>query len=137
MKNRLDINHVIRHFGLDRMEVARELFPDNKHPLRALARLADGLSELTETQIRRLAEITGAPVGELLESSDWKAVSKDGLYTLTYKGYRAEFNLRTWISRVYDKDKLLREELLTNQAISVKSYIDSINQLISEYEIRS
>lgn len=64
-EKRIDIRAVIDRSGLGINEVASQLFPEHQQPYQALRRVMNGEGELSESQIRRLSQITGVSITEL------------------------------------------------------------------------
>jgi len=67
----MDILKIIQNSGLRFDFVAQKLFPQNKFPYNALNRLINKKSELSESQIRTLSELTKMSADELLDLPRW------------------------------------------------------------------
>lgn len=65
METRIDIRAAIERSGKGIVEVANLLFPEHQQPYQALRRIMNGDGELSESQLWKLAEITGMTIGEL------------------------------------------------------------------------
>lgn len=67
----MDILKIIQTSGLRFDYVAQRLFPENKHPYNALNRLINKKAELSESQIKTLADLAKVSADELLELPRW------------------------------------------------------------------
>ena len=118
---------------LKKSEIAKELFPGNKHPLLAFNRVLKGESELNASQITRLALILNVSVEEILRPNGWKYQSSKDPNTL--KLIRGEFtavlNTQTWATIVYHNASLFHEQILHGPAISLNEYISYLNKTIN------
>lgn len=65
MTKRIDIRAVIERSGKGIVEVAGLLFPEHQQPYQALRRVMQGEGELSESQLRKLAQISGMTITEL------------------------------------------------------------------------
>lgn len=131
----IDVKGVIKSYGLDENGVAEELFPGNKYAKSALRRVMRGDAELNASQLKRLSELAGIEVGELYNiNGRWSARSSHGVVTLISRDYRVELDLKTWVSKIFKNDNLLAEEVLSNQMVSVKEFINQIENKVKNYE---
>lgn len=127
----LDVKGIVQAYGLDQNKVAEELFPGNKYAVSALKRVMRGDAELSASQLKRLSEMAGVDVNSLYDiTGKWRARSKDGVVTLLSADYRVEVDLRTWASRIFKANVLVSEDVLSNQMVSVREFINQIENQI-------
>ena len=124
------LSQIINDSKLDRAQLAIDLFPSHKHPTAALDRILKGDGELTYSQIVRLAYIAGISPAELFDPAPFKAKVSGDLITLTSGDFRAELNTKSWSSTIFAKNKMVHEFILHAQAITLKEYIQYLNELI-------
>lgn len=127
--NDMDLQTFIEEFNLDKLKVARKLFPKNKHPMMALSRLIKGKSEMTVSQLKILSNIVGFKQPEILDPNVWKT---ENSYAIHSKGFTAVLDFESFETRVYDKDKILIDVVLHSSSIVLSEYIEKINSLISK-----
>ncbi len=126
----IDLKKIIEENGLSESELANQLFPGNKFSKKALTRVIKGQSELSATQISKLAFLLGTDINSLFDSNSWKTKSDKDLITFEKDGYRAELNTRTWTTKVYENDSLFHEEILQKSSIKLSEYLHFLNNLI-------
>lgn len=127
----IDLRKIIEKNGLDESEVALHLFPDNKFAKKALTRVLKGESELSATQISKLAFLLGTDINSLFDSNAWKFKTNKDLIFFEKEGWKAELNVKTWITKVYKNDSLFHEEVLTKSSIKLSEYLKFLNNLIN------
>jgi hypothetical protein len=128
----INLGQIIEAQNLDTTQLAAELFPGNKYPKLALNRILTGEAFLDANQISRLSLFTGIPIHKLYNGGEWELKASADILTIVSpdKGYRAELNTQTWITKVYDKDTIFHEETLPSGSMSLRAYIEYINNLI-------
>lgn len=132
---KINLDELIKERNLDYRVLAGLLFPNNLHPVDALARVAAGAAELKESQIIALSEFTGLDPSTLF-SGEWKGgVTENGL-VFTRGNVRAVFNPSTRLTNLYDlKGAKLSEFILLGETVSVTSYLNrldlEVNKLIN------
>lgn len=67
---KIDVRAVIERSGKGIVEVAGLLFPKHQQPYQALRRVMQGEGELSESQLRKLAQISGMTITELFNTKD-------------------------------------------------------------------
>lgn len=63
--NTIDLNRVIKDANLKPTHLAKELFPDHKHPYNALNYIRQGRGLLNSWQIAKLSELAKIPIEAL------------------------------------------------------------------------
>jgi len=129
----LDLKSIIDRNNLEVKEVAVELFPNNKYAKLALDRIIKGEAFLDTNQLSRLSQMTGITINELFEGGKWKLKSDDTMMTFEYGDFRAELNTSTWETKVYHKNSIFHESVLSKRTISLKEYLSELNKLITKY----
>jgi hypothetical protein len=127
-----NINSLISKYKLDEDTLAKELFPDNKFPKVALARITSGVSFLDTYQLSILAKITNLKISDLFINEEWiREVSNEKIKF--YKNeYRIELDLETNVSDIYYGDKLVAvETLILDKNIKLSAYLKLVNEIIT------
>ena len=130
-----NITQLINTYSLNEDDLAKELFPNNKFPKVALARIISGISFLDTNQIEILARIINVQPGDLLKSQHWTSTDIN-IYdteTITFKknNFRVELSLKTLVSNIYSSDKLIASEtLISDKNIKLSEYLELVNRTI-------
>jgi hypothetical protein len=128
----IDLNKIIEKRELDPNDVAQQLFPRNKYPMLALNRVLAGKAVLDANQISKLALISGLSIDQLYSGNGWKMRSRAGIYYLQNGEYKAELNTDTWVTKIFHKDSIFHESIVTSGATPVSEYIDKLNLIIKK-----
>lgn len=131
----IDIKKIIRAQGLNRNDVALQLFPKNKFPRLALNRVMAGLSVLDADQISKFSLFSGLPIADLFDSENWKAQTEKGreqTLILTSGDYRAELDTATWTTKIFHKESLFHEFILHNSSLTLKEYVEKLEETIKQ-----
>lgn len=132
MSNKIKVAAIIEQYGLNKVALASELFPDNKHPSISLTRVINGEAYLSSVQLSYLAEKLGVSVDSLYSDKKWQAGSKAaGVLTFENDDYTAELNTSTWVTKVFKKGTLIHDTVIHNGAQSLSEYLDSLDKLIT------
>lgn len=126
----INVKDVIKQSGLNTDEVARHLFPTNKFPKLAFNRILEGKAFLDSSQMSKLATLANITVSELY-GGQWKQISKGDIITFTSNSYRAELNIKTWVTRIFDNDSLFHETVINSGATTLSAYIQELNLIIA------
>ena len=110
--NKINLKKIIEESGLDKSEVARQLFPINKHPELALNRIISGHANLDADQICKLAVLVDVPIAELFSGGNWKARAIESVHLLTSGEYTAKLNKVTGVTQLYHNESLFHEEII-------------------------
>ena len=131
----LDISTIIEERALDKKELARALFPDNKHPDHALRRILDGTALLDTDQLQLLADRAGLPLSELFSKGGWTATrTGPDVHVFKQGHFRAELDLSTGTTRLYKNDALVCEEILHSGLVPLSTYLDGLKKLIHKHK---
>ena len=131
----IDIYKFIEDHGLDRKEVETLLFPTAKHPYYALNRVARGEGLLDSEQLFKLAEFAGVSVAELYDESRWKTTSKDEDLVFENGDYKAVLDRDTWITRIFRKDSMFHESIITSGNTPLRAYLAELDRLVEENKL--
>ncbi len=129
---KIDVLNVIEKCKLDPKEVAKQLFPDNKYPKLALNRVLSGDSFLDSEQISKLAMLAGVSVTQLY-TSGWKTQNKKNTIIFTNDSYRVELNTETWVSKIFDKESMFHESVLSSKFIPISEYLAKVKSIINKH----
>lgn len=127
-----NLTAIIEQYKLDPKELATELFPGNKHPMPALARVVNGEALLNTDQVSKLSFLTGIPIDVLFTGQQWVSKgSKSGLVVLENSDYRAEMDTTSWVTKLYHKNSLFHESVLVDgRSVTLSDYITELDKLI-------
>lgn len=113
----IDVELVIRKYGLTQEDVAEHLFPHNKCKNQALYRILRGEAQLDSAQMAELAKMCGVFVADLFHISnpDWsglddmsaKAGFEDGCITLSFGQYKAKINYNGVFITLFEDGKVV------------------------------
>ncbi len=124
------LKEIIETSGVERKEIARQLFPKNKFPDVALTRAVKGEGTLDADQISKLSLITGIPISELFSGQKWKTVFKEGIHTFTNGDFKAELDTRTWTTKLFCNGSLFHETVICSGSIPLSEYLSKLDSLI-------
>lgn len=125
MKVAVDLNNLIASEGLDKAEIAVQLFPDNKYPKLALYRILRGESALDVNQLSKLSAMTGMSV-EALFSGGWRKTSDRGKLIFERGDYKAVFDQVTKVTGIYHKSSLAHEFVYHTESITLSKYLEEL-----------
>lgn len=131
--NTINLQHIIDTLKLDVNELSNHLFPNHKHSRLALNRVIQNKSLLDASQISKLSAYTGIPIGKLY-SSTWEISSKNDILTIVDANFKAELNLKTWTTKVFDNNSLFHQDVLHSPGISLSDYLNLITEIINKYK---
>lgn len=104
--SRINLDHVILGAGLDRIQVAKQLYPDVLHPMQSMSRVIRGESKLDEEQIFKLAALVGCDVSDLYVFDHWKVASQDKIHVFSKGDWDAILDTTTNITRIYNNSSI-------------------------------
>lgn len=128
----IDLKGIIASQNLDPKELAKQLFPGNKHPKLALNRVLAGEAVLDADQISKLASLTGLTPDELYSENGWKSTSKNGKMIFQNGDYKAELDTETWVTKIFHNDSLFHETVMTPSTTPISTYIKQLELIISK-----
>jgi len=108
------------------------LFPDNKFPKIAFARITSGVSYLDTSQLATLAKITNLMIKDLFIEEAWtKEVTHDNV-TFYKNNFRVVLDSETLVSDIFYSDKLVASEtLISDKNIKLSEYLKLVNEVIT------
>lgn len=130
----IDLQKIIDSNKLSKADLANQLFPQQKHPVRTLTRVLKGEKPLGIQEINRLSFITGIPVHKLFEEGEWLARVENRKHIFTNGEYRAELFIDDRKTKLYKKGSLFHEEVLHSSAIPLSEYLESLNSIIKNQD---
>ena len=131
--NTINIKQIIETRGLDKKEIASQLFPGNKYPSLALNRVIAGDSFLDSMQISKLSLLSGLTIPEVY-GVKWETRTESNIVVFTYGNYRAELNREKWITKVFHYDSIFHESVIHSATIALSVYFDELNSIINQYK---
>ena len=135
--NNFDISEIIRRYELDADKVAEVLYPLAKYPKQAFARVLRGESRLDVVQISRLADYIGVVVPELFDLEHWTSKTEDGCLIFTKGVFKAKLNYKGVYLTLYKGDEVILQNVANVPGMTVKEFIDYLNNFIKTYENES
>lgn len=128
----INLTRLIETKNLDVQEVARELFPEAKYPKLALDRILKNESYLNSNQISRLSLMTGIPINFLYEGGEWGEAntSSNGVIVFSAADYRAELDTNSWTTKLFHKNSIFHEAVISNPSIPLSEYLSELTSLI-------
>lgn len=134
----INIKQLIENSSLGVLDIAKQLFPNNKLPRLALNRVIANEAVLDANQISKLALLLGVPIGDLYSSEGWKTkmdpVSK--LITFTNANFKAELEVETGVTKIFDNNSIFHELVLHKPGISLNEYVELINSEILKHKTK-
>lgn len=130
----IDIKKVVYDADLNFNDVAGHLFPDNKHARLALNRVISGDSSLNTEQISKLALLSGLSISQLFGETGWSTRAKSGVYTLTCAEFTATLDMSNWVTKIFHKDSLFHDAVLSAPNTPLSEYIELLNNQIINYK---
>ena len=131
---KFDINKVVDYWGLDPHKVAPVIYPTLKHPYAAMRRLLAGEDELDINQVGALASYIGVTTADLLNVDSWQGLYNEGVLTFRKKNYTIRFKYDCAYATLYKDDMPIRTLILADKLITVKDFINLIDNQIKNYE---
>lgn len=128
----IDLNKIMTDKNLDKKEIAKLLFPENKHASLALSRILKGEAELDAAQINRLSNYTNIPIQDLYKKEGWKMESNSMDFIEFYKDdFKAHLNTTNWTTRVFHNGSMFHEEIIHDGFIPLSTYIGKLEEIIN------
>lgn len=132
----LDLENLIKKSKMDRLVLAKRLFPKHKHPSMALSRVEEGKGLLDSAQLILLSEILQVGVDQLFTGSQWgAAVSKGkGVFELNSGEYTAHLDIPNQTTKLFHKGSEFHETVLHSVAIPLDAYLASLDMIIRKHK---
>lgn len=126
-----NLYNIIKRYDLNEDSLAKELFPTNKLPKLALARITAGIAYLDTTQLCKLSEILGVSVSELFNEGNWNKTIVDNIIKFHRNNHRVELNLDTHVTEIFLSDKFIASEvLISDKNIKLSEYLKLVDETI-------
>lgn len=132
MEQTIDLAGIMEAKKLNKEEIARDLFPNTKYPVRALERVMAGISELDANQILRLSISTGISLEDLFHSSEWKAKFKNRVHTFTNGNRKIELDVDKWTANLWENGEKIHGTLLVDKLIPLNEFLQSTEKLFNK-----
>ena len=129
----IDVTKFITDHDLDKKEVAKHLFPENRYPIMAFKRILDGAALLDSEQLAKLAALAKVSIVKLF-SGNWDTTSTRNMLSMESGEYRAELDMLTWTTRIFHRSSMFYEEILTQPTIPLSQYVEHISLRIAKHE---
>ena len=134
----INLKRIMEVSGLKTSQLSVQLFPEHKHPNRALLSVVNGVSNLDSDQVAKLSDILNVPIGLLYEDADWHMSPPTPhtgkfIYFKTYD-YFAELDLTTMTTTVSRSGILYFEKIVHPKGILLTDYLSSLTDLIIKYK---
>lgn len=132
-----NIAKVIEKYSLDIDTVAKLLFPKAKHPGLALSRILENKAYLDVHQLESLAKYIGVPPGDLFYIDDWSCKTFDNFLTFKKDNFQVILNKGGYFLVVMKDNEIIEQVVASNDILTIKQFIEFINNLISHYNDRN
>lgn len=129
----IDVEKIIALKGLNKSDVAQQLFPTNQFANLALNRVIDGKGLLDATQISKLALLAGCTI-DALYGTVWNPTSNDGVHTFENGDYVAKLDTKTWVTKIFHKNSMIHESIISSHNVPLSQYIESLNKIVETNE---
>ena len=129
-----DINQLIAKYNLDTSELAKVLFPNVKYPKQALDRVLKNEAVLDVEQLHFLAKHLGVLVSDLFTIDSWRGGYADGHLAFIKDNYKVVINMNGCFLTLFKDNKVIEQIIATNEALTIKQFIDFINNLTQNYK---
>ena len=128
----INVKDIIETANLNKVEVAIQLFPENKFPALALNRVMNQELPLDANQISKLSLLAGIPIASMFSGENWRAELKGNVHTFTNGEYKAELDTDTWVTKVFHNNSRIHEELIHSKAIPLSEYLNKLDLIINK-----
>ncbi len=134
---KIDLEEFMARHDLKSNEVARQLFPDNKHAMNALYRVLRGEGTLNVEQVGKLATMAGVGIAQVFKSGSWTSEMYSEKILFFRGDYIDELNQREWKVYLFHKGSLFHSEVLVNPTIDLTAFLDMISLKMAENEFKN
>lgn len=129
----IDVRRIAEAAGLDIQQVAEHLFPDIKHPRKALVRVINGESLLNSDQLSKLASMAGCSVSDLYGGTKWSMKGQGKVVLFESEDFSAKLDTDTFNLQVFHKSSLFHEDVLVHKALPFSELLGELNRIINQY----
>ena len=126
----MDLRRIITQSGLRFDYLAEKLFPNNRHPYNALNRVVTRGGELTGTQLKALAEVTGLSVDTILGTAAAKGRLTKNSLTFHVDGFDVVFDPSSACCAI-EKAGEDMGHLFVGDAVTVREFLAAVQQEIN------
>lgn len=130
---KINIKKIIDKYGLDKKEIAKQLFPTNKYPQVAFKRVLLGEALLDSDQVSKLASIAGIEISELYYNN-WKTKAGKDVFIFSNGDFSAKLDTKTWITRVFHNNSMFHEIILHEKSIGLSKFLAEIDSIVTKYK---
>lgn len=126
-----NIKKILELYDLDKVALAKQLFPTAKYPMSAFNRIIREEAELNVGQLEKLADFLGIVVSDLFAPDSWKGLSENG-YLIFVKGvYKARINYNNSFLSIYSTadNTLISKHVINTKTLTIDElvcYLDNI-----------
>lgn len=131
---KINLTKIIEVYGLDVIELAKQLFPENKYPKLALNRVISGEALLDADQISKLALILDVCISKLFTGGNWKKITKNGIHILLNGEFKAEIDIKNWETKIYHNESLFHESILHSSSVVLSEFIAFLNNEVQKFK---
>lgn len=129
----MNIKKIIESSGLNKNEVAKQLFPTHAFPEKALDRIMNGHGFLYTNQVEKLAVLLNVEP-DLLYGADWKASFNNNVHTFVkknhVKSYTAALNIETWETVIFEDTNLKVTKIIGSPNMLLKDYFTILDRIL-------
>lgn len=131
----LNLRPILRAKNISNTEAAALIFPNLKHPVKALSRILSGKGELSSSQVLTLAKHLGCTPNDLYEPQRWLwSDDKDGELVFIYgRNFRAEVNKETWETAIFYDSKEIDRRVFCDGSSTLKEFFDQVEARIKTW----
>ena len=126
----INLEGIIESKNLNKKELAKRLFPDNKYAALALNRVIKGDGFLDSKQISLLSELVSIPIGKLFTGAGWDLKSDARLLIITSDEFRAELDRDTWVTKVFENGSLFHESIIHTRNVPLSTYLAELSKIV-------
>lgn len=128
-----DINRIIQEFNIDTQELSRVLFPLLKYPEIGMKRLLMGETDLSVTQLEKLASFIGVMPAHLFNLDSWKTNSENNCLTFEKDEFKVKLNYNNVFLTLY-KNGIPVEERIGAPYMTLNEFLKYLDTLILKYK---
>lgn len=131
---KINLKALIENSGRPRKEFSDLLFPDNSRPDLALSRMLELNTELSESQIFKLAQFLGANIEDLFDSSRWASKKQGSCLVFTnpeYPDYEVTLDTANRTSIIRHKGAKV-ETLAHSAMLPLSDYTRQLNVVLKQ-----
>lgn len=133
--NRINVKKIMADKGLSATQLGKVLYPNNRYPHMAVARLLKEDAALNSDQVDRLANYLGVGISQLYDGAGaWSWVTHKNVHTFTNGEYTAYLDINTFTTRLFHNNSMYHEAIIHSKQTTLSEYLDNINYLIIKHK---